>query len=106
MDPNHVELQNNFEKIRAHFDCLTELSQLHGDLNDVSKLRQVLRHSCFALGHARYGLRSLQQELKFAKSIKERLRKEKLEIQKTSQQHESELQQAKSKLYDIEFDCY
>ena len=48
--PDKRTLTSNFEKMRAHFNCLTELEGTHGDMNNTDRLREVLKQNAFLLG--------------------------------------------------------
>ena len=99
-------LSQLFERMRAHFNCLNELEATNGDLNNSEKLREVLRLNSFLLGLESSKNKSMLVELTTLKRSKDRLREEKIAIEAAKHEQVNQLEEARSKLYDIEFDEY
>jgi len=96
----------NFEKIKAHFNCLRQLEGVYGDLSDAPKLREVLRQNSFLLGMQSHRNKSMEFELRFLKRNHQRLINDKQELQIAKKKKESELASVTAKLYDIDYDAY
>ena len=78
--PDKRLLTANFEKMRAHFNCLSEIEPSHGNLTGPDRLREVLRQNSFLLGLEACKNKNNQMELGFIKRREERLRLEKSEL--------------------------
>ena len=78
--PDKRLLTSNFEKMRAHFNCLSEIETTHGVLTDNARLREVLRQNSFLLGLEACKNKNNSMELGFIKRREERLRLEKSEL--------------------------
>ena len=65
MTPDKRTLTSNFEKMRAHFNCLTELEATHGDMSNTGRLREVLKQNAFLLGLESCKNKNHQMELTF-----------------------------------------
>ena len=80
MPDQHI-ITTNFEKMRAHFNCLSELEATHGDLNKADRLREVLRQNSFLLGLVSSKNKNMKLELNFLQRNYDRLSREKSELQ-------------------------
>ena len=104
--PDKRLLTSNYEKMRAHFNCLAEIEAQQGDLTDNGRLREVLKKNSFLLGLEACKNKNNAMEINFTKRHAEGLRLEKSALQTEQEMRETELQTAKAKLYDIDFDFY
>lgn len=104
--PDQFTITTNFEKMRAHFNCLSELEATHGDLSKADRLREVLRQNSFLLGLVSSKNKNMKLELNFLQRNYDRLSREKGELQSLQQTSKGELEVATAKLYDIEYDAY
>ena len=104
--PDKRTVTLNFEKMRAHFNCLAEIEAQQGDLTNNALLREVLKKNSFLLGLEACKNKNNQIELANIKRSTQRLRDEKTQLETAQETKESELQTAKAKLYDIDFDFY
>jgi len=75
--PDQHILTTNFEKMRAHYNCLSELEATHGDLNKPDRLREVLKQNAFLLGLVSSKNKNMKLELNFLQRNYDRLSKEK-----------------------------
>ena len=66
----------------------------------------MLRQNSFLLGLEATKNKNMQIELQTMKRSKDRLREEKMTIEATKNEHVAELQEARAKLYDIDYDEY
>lgn len=105
-DPDQQKLNENFEKMRAHYDCLTEIEASHGNLTNPSNLREVLKRNSFLLGLESNKNKQMKLELEFMQKNTQRIRSDKMSLQSEKLNQEEELELTKKKLYDIEFDFY
>ena len=78
--PQLNKVSANFEKMRAHFNCISELEATHGDLSNVNVLREVLKQNNFLLGLEASTNKNMGLELKTLKRRTDRLREEKIKI--------------------------
>ena len=99
-------LTSMLERMRAHFNCLSQIEATHGDLTNPDRLREVLRQNSFLLGLESSKNKNMQLELQTMKRSKDRLREEKMSLEAAKNEHVAQLEEAKSKLYDIDFDEY
>ena len=104
--PDKRLITANFEKMRSHFNCLSEIEAQHGSLTDNDKLREVLKQNAFLLGLESCKNKHHLMELNLIKRNAERLRVEKHELETAEKTKQSELQQVKSQRYSIDFDFY
>ena len=79
--PDKRLLTANFEKMRSHFNCLTEIEAQHGSLTEKDKLREVLKQNAFLLGLESCKNKHHLMELNLIKRNAERLRLEKHELE-------------------------
>lgn len=63
--PDKRLLTSNFEKMRAHFNVLTELEAANGGLSSTDSLRDVLKKNAFLLGLESCKNKNHQMELTF-----------------------------------------
>ena len=84
--PNENNLAANLEKMKAHFDCLSQIEALHnGSLTDAPSLREALKQNSFLLGLEANKSKFFVQEYSIQKRQVERARKEKLDMQNAKQ---------------------
>ena len=77
--------------MRTHFDCLEQIRREHGNLNNLSRVRDLLKHNSFLLGIERHVNKSLELELKFFKQNSQRLINENLDMHADKRQNELKL---------------
>ena len=92
--------------MRSHFNCLSNIEATHGDLTNSDRLREVLRQNSFLLGLESSKNKNMQLELQTMKRSKDRLRDEKMSLEAAKNQQVAQLEDAKAKLYDIDYDDY
>ena len=104
--PDKDSMLANFEKMRRHFNCLSEIETTHGALTDPERLREVLKQNSFLLGLESKKIKSLEQQIDFLKIDHQRLLHEKTELLTKKMSQETELKKVNDKLYDIDRDFY
>ena len=104
--PDERLLTENFERMRSHFNCLKNLEASHGSLSDPDRVREVLRQNSFLLGLEQNKNKGIQVSLTTMKRQKERMRQKMFELQYASKNNQTQLENFKKQVYDIDFDFY
>lgn len=106
------QLIETFRKMQLHCNVLEDLDPI-GDMNNASKLREVLRNEAYILAITAEKNRALGEELRKVRQAQGNLARENTEMQKRNtemrqrtQKLDHEVGDLRAKLYEIEFDTY